>query len=147
MNVEASWDNHVYCLRPNGVAVSSCLSYFVCFFFCRMCLIWGSQVQHILTFLSMSVFILLLITLLLSKPLIHYFFSLVLMYKWHNIFKLRLSGPCILFLQSSFLSQVLRLPFPKSTIALRVHSGSNSLTPVRIPKLAFCCCPNFCLLL
>lgn len=32
------------------------------------------------------------------------FFSLVLMYKWHNIFKLRLSGPCILFLQSSFLS-------------------------------------------
>lgn len=48
---------------------------------CHMCLIWSSQVHHILTSSSMTIFILLIIVLLLSKLLIHYFFSLVLMYK------------------------------------------------------------------
>lgn len=73
MNVEALWGNHVYCLRPNGGAASSGLSYFGCFFLCHMCLIWSSQVHHMLTS-STTIFILLLIVLLLSRLLIHYFF-------------------------------------------------------------------------
>lgn len=40
------------------------------------------------------------------------FFSLVLMYKWHNIFKLRLSGPCYII-----PSEILPLLGPKVAIS------------------------------